>query len=243
MNKLVDYMIETILNLVKEFTSNKKPIHDILRSMGALVYQNGSNLNIYNLNRLYGINESFSKVDFNEKTDGLLYTVLKLTESEPNQMDVEFIDNLNLISTQLIFNLTMPSQNELNVYIDDRYKVKSVCLLIKILRSLKNNQSMSHTAAAVSNSFTTDTSRHFGSNDSKLNGDEHKIMLCKILTKSLQSLENLFLSIQNLPEQQTNWLLTHFLNFQLGDILAIAKVNFLELIRVVITLKIKYFFY
>jgi hypothetical protein len=218
-------MIETISILTKEFMLNKKPIHDIFRSMGALVYQNGSNLNIYNLNRLYGINESYSKVGFNEKNDGLLYIVLKLIESEHSQADVEFTDNLNLISTQFIFNLTMPSKNETNVYINDRYKVKSVCLLIKILRSLNTNQSI-NTNAAASNSFINDMSRHFCNVESKLNGDEHKIMLCKILTKSLQSLENLFLSIQNLPDQQTNWLQTHFINFQLGDILAIAKVNF-----------------
>ena len=76
-----------------------------------------------------------------------------------------------------------------------------------------------------SNSFTSETNRHFS--DFKPSGDEHKVMACKILTKSLQSLENLFLSIQNLPDQQTNWLQAHFINFQLGDILAIAKVNIL----------------
>jgi hypothetical protein len=54
---------------------------------------------------------------------------------------------------------------------------------------------------------------------------------CKILAKSLQGLENLIASIQRLPGEQqpqnnsANWLQAHTEYFQLGDILANAKVS------------------
>lgn len=102
----------------------------------------------------------------------------------------------SLITSQILFNITMSSHNEAVPYIDDKYKIKSIYLLVRILRSHSSN-GLTHTS------------------------DDLKVNNCKILTKSLQALENIFFSIQNLPEQ-SNW--TQMLNFHLGDILAVAKV-------------------
>lgn len=190
MNKLVDYLIETSFVLIKQFSANKQIIYEIFRSLGALIYQNGSNLNIYNLNRLFGTSDDYSRDNFNEKTDGLIFITRKLLESDP-------LNNvLNLITTQLIFNLTMP-HNESSNYIDDKFKVKSIYLLIKILRS---------------HSLDLDP----------MSPNDHKVNQCKILTKSLQSLENLLFSIQS-NREQSNWIQS-LVYFQLGDLLAIAKV-------------------
>ncbi len=218
LNKLVNYLIEAAFSLLKNFALNKKILLEVFRSLGSLVYQNGSNLNIFNLNQLYGINEIYSKTGYNIKNDGLLYSFHNLIESEQtaDQSDLD----LNLILTQLICNLTMSNLNEPASYIDDKYKVKSVSLSIKLLRShnfLQANNSLNY-------SFTSDTSRHF---NAKTYADDFKILVCKILTKSLQTLENLFVTIQNLTDQQAdNWLQSHFVSFHLGDILAIAKVRY-----------------
>ncbi len=119
-----------------------------------------------------------------------------------------------------------------NKYIDDKYKIKIVYLLLKALRFHAQNTRLTSLAASPPlNSFVRATSQHFIKPFvSSASFNDQLIGVCKILTKSLQGLENLIASIQRMPGEQSqshtlNWLQAHTEYFQLGDILANAKVG------------------
>ncbi len=130
MNKLVDYLIEAAFFLVQNSSINqidsKQLAHEVYRALGALIYQNGFKLNVLNLNRLFGSNDSVianrkTRQDLGQK-DGLLFLVREQVEEDlaemaslgrvSDELEFELNNKLNLISVQLIYNLTMP--NEIN---------------------------------------------------------------------------------------------------------------------------------
>jgi len=119
-----------------------------------------------------------------------------------------------------------------NKYIEDKYKIKIVYLLLKVLRFHNQNSGLaSLMPSPPASSFVHSTSRHFVRPASSACANEQLMNTCKILAKSLQGLENLIASIQRLPGEQqpqnnsANWLQAHTEYFQLGDILANAKVS------------------
>ncbi len=130
MNKLVDYLIEAAFFLVQNSSINqidsKQLAYEVYRALGALIYQNGFKLNVLNLNRLFGSNDSVianrkTRQDLGQK-DGLLFLVREQVEEDlaemaslgrvSDELEFELNNKLNLISVQLIYNLTMP--NEIN---------------------------------------------------------------------------------------------------------------------------------
>lgn len=130
LNKLVDYLIEAAFFLTHNSSINqidsKQLAYEIYRSLGSLVYQNGFKLNVYNLNRLLGENDSAisnkkARQELKQK-DGLLFLVREQLEQEielaansriNDDVDAELNCRLDLITTQLIFNLTMPSEGSM----------------------------------------------------------------------------------------------------------------------------------
>ena len=198
-------------------------VYELNRALGALIYQNGPKLNNLILNQLLAVNKephlSKSKEPLSLLQDGLIYFLRNKIEADlelklkHSNSEFESINRLNLITTQLIHNLTMPLQNEPGVFIDDKYKVKCVFLLIRIIRFHQNIVKSENDFKRVPNE------------------DEFKLNSCKILTKALQGLENLFMSMQPvLTQPQQQQLVANLFNqssayFQLGDILAIAKVR------------------
>ncbi len=240
-----------IQNLSINQIDSKQLANEVYRALGSLIYENGSKLNNFNLNRLFGDNDSLISnkkkgQELNLK-DGLLFLMREQIETDMEEMctsktkdeqEMELNSKLNLITTQLIFNLTMPIENNtddssFSSYIEDKYKKKAIYLLTRILKFQNSTALAQYThfkSTNTSNSFINETNRHFFHNklETKQSNDEQTINLCKILTKSLQGIENLFASVQNLPSeqiQQLNWLQVHSGYFHLGDILSIAKVN------------------
>ena len=133
LNKLVDFLIEAAFFLTRHSSINqidsKQLAYEIYRSLGSLIYQNGFKLNVFNLNRLLGENDSAissrkARQELNQK-DGLLLLVRERIEQEieltigarlqEDDVDFELNSKLNLITTQLIFNLTMPSESPVDV--------------------------------------------------------------------------------------------------------------------------------
>jgi len=123
-------LIEAAFFLVRSSSINqidsKQLSYEIYRALGALIYQNGFKLNLFNLNRLLGSNDSVianrkTRLDLSQK-DGLLFLVREQVEEDLTEMislgkvndeiDFELTCKLNLITVQLIYNLTMP--NEIN---------------------------------------------------------------------------------------------------------------------------------
>ena len=232
MNKLVDFLMDAAYFLIRNTSINpidsKQLAFEIYRSLGSLIFQSGSKLNPFNLNRLFGNNDavlSKTRLDLSVK-DGLLFLIREQVEADIQAMaslkikddaEAELNYKLNLITTQLLFNITMPAElapNETNgfsLFIDDTYKIKAAHLLIRILRFQNSNSCLSNQIAGL----------------------EQQANMAKILTKCLQGLENLFSATQAQlatdPNQSLNWLQSHSSYFQLGDILAIAKVTFILL--------------
>lgn len=220
-----------------EKKDHSKLTYEICRSLGSLIYQNGSKLNDSNLNRLLS---SPSKVENSSYLPTLRIEIEAAFEAElksslfsEDLFDV--INKLDLISTQISYNLTIPTitsqiqsdNTQLNTaqlpstyeyfYVDDRYKIKVCSMLIRIIRFHNLRSSFVDSAAAVANNRKLD--------------DDFKINKSKILTKALQGLENLFFSIKNnsMPAQQLNWVQSSENEVQIGDILAIVKVKIKKL--------------
>lgn len=197
--------------------------------MGSLIYGNGPKLNFANLQLLFG----------NANTSGLLSVIRKELENtnmnSNNDAEIEIFYKLDLISTQLIFNLTMPSAiSTLNptdsvLYIDDKYKISIVNFLVKILRFNYNSNISNSNIIKLDDSYTNKINKHFLNKNNQEQADQNRVYASKILTKCLQSLENLFSSIQ--PDDakkdkfSTNWIQSGKCEYQLGDILAIVKVS------------------
>ena len=126
-----------------------------------------------------------------------------------------------------------------NKYIDDKFKVKVVYLLLKILRfhneiiesqtEVKQirriDQSISSTTLSYSRQFCNEQNRWL--DEQSASSINH---ICKVLTKCLQGLENLIASIRKVVGEQqpttsaNNWLQSNTSYFQLCDILNTAKV-------------------
>lgn len=221
--------------------------NEIYRALGSLLYQNGPKLNEYNLNRLLVNNQSNENSNLlfkiRSQVENDLTALIKTNFANLNETKFELLNKLNLISTQLVFNLTIPVQlhnssilgQDLNlseyIYIEDKYKAKCASLMIKTLRF--NN--INHLSLAKNKNVTTYTeniSKHFNSSANNRNNfleDEFNFSNSKILAKALQGLENLFSAIKiDQPNQQSHWVQSST-EFQLGDILAIVKVFLKEL--------------
>lgn len=126
----------------------------------------------------------------------------------------------------------------LNKYIEDKFKVKAVYLLLKILRfhteTINSNRLEQKQSTDQKYSTSSAYNRQFLNNE--LNRQQSTSSVneaCKILTKCLQGLENLIASILKVAgsdqqQQQStnayNWLQANTTYFQLADILNIAKV-------------------
>jgi hypothetical protein len=257
LNRLVGYVINGCFILLaqsKDYCSRNQRDYLILtyemcRSLGSLIYQNGCKLNDSNLNRLLA---------FNAKNNENLSLLLKLREkfenehyggamkeSSFNESLFELINRIDLITTQVVFNLTIPTIVRSNLvasaatttaalqpnmqdarcldyeyhYIDNRFKIKCCSILMRVIRFHHQNSEL--TLGEEKEKLT----------NKKLN-EEFRVNKSKILTKALQGLENLFFSIKSSkePQQQQsaqsslNWLQASN-EFQLGDILALVKVN------------------
>jgi hypothetical protein len=201
-------------------------VHEICRALGSLIYQNGSKLNEKNLQLLLGTSN---------QNKGILLVIFDQIEKQINNTN-ESINKLKLILTQLIFNLTMPVRvlnsalittslgnvdmnNPLSYntsFIEDKYKAACVYVLIKMIR-LQN--------LTLIPSVSTLSQVNKSASDEQIKEESSRLVI-----KALQSLENLFSSIE-LEKTQSNsivhvdWLQAPSNEYQLGDILAIVKVK------------------
>ena len=197
-------------------------VHEICRALGSLIYQNGSKLNEKNLQLLLG-NRNQNK--------GILLVIFDQIEKQMNSAK-EPINKLKLILTQLIFNLTMPvrilnSTSLGNIdtsnppsyntsFIEDKYKAACVYILIKMIR-LQN--------LSLTPSVSTLSQVNKSASDEQIKEESSRLVI-----KALQSLENLFSSIELEKTQSSSivhvdWLQAPSNEYQLGDILAIVKVR------------------
>jgi hypothetical protein len=212
--------------------SSKWLAYEVYRAMGSLIYQNGSKLNESNLNRLLVIQnkgDSPLLVKIRVQLELELQEIIKSNSySSAADENLELLKKLDLMSTQLIYNLTIPSvATPLNspfvstsvnssaeapsfAYIDEKHKAKCSNLLMKILRFHHMNKEFA--GSAETNLI--------------LSSEDYKVNKSKILSKALQALESLFNSIKtsNLQQVELNWLKIDTAE-QIGDILAIIKVN------------------
>ncbi len=184
-----------------------------------------------------------------DSNTGLLFMIRNQLESNLNYINEDVIsyNNLNLISTQLIFNLTLPTVESNPRCIDDKYKVKCLHLVMGVLRwCTQNTASLVQETIVAATSYTNTINKHFKSSTKQFfSTQEHQTNLTRILTKALQSFENLFLSAYKESIQiketkskglgQLNWLQSNSNQYQPGDILAILKVFFYYLDRFKLT--------
>ena len=197
--------------------------HEIYRALGSLFYQNGTKLSESNMQRLLSSSSTASNTN-----NGLLIKILERIEKELNinatksDDQIDLINKLKLLLTQLVFNLTMPVRTitvditgSLNTtaFIEDKYKAKCVYILIRIIRFQNLNEI----------TFSGDGSTSFSKAEQK---EDHT----RLLIKALQSLENLFgsLELTKTTDQaivHVQWLQSPLNEYQLGDILAIVKVK------------------
>lgn len=194
--------------------------------MGSLIFQNGPRLNDSNLSSL--LVEPRAKRSHAAQPPLLAWIRLKLeTEMEQyfgeaptfadaliNDENFEMLKKLDLISTQLVYNLTIPAQvastnatestTSSITCISEHYKLKCSNLLMRVVRF--------HRASA---GVCSDA-----------NGEDFKVNRSKILIKALQGMENLFNSIKASNSQGVElvWLKMNGCD-QLGDILAFVKVG------------------
>jgi hypothetical protein len=231
-NRLIEFFVN--ISFAHEFntsTNSKRLAYEIYRAIGSLIYQNGPKLNENNLNRLLVQNESGNKssdlplsIKIRTQLESELEEHFRKNNSDTNE-DVELLKRLDLISTQLIYNLTIPSVvSSLNsigsatvnsgsettfAYINEKYKAKCSNYLLKILKFHHMNKQ-----------FVDMNSNLI------LSSEDYKINKSKILSKALQGMENLFNSIKtsSLQSVEFNWLKIDKTN-QIGDILAIIKVK------------------
>ena len=170
------------------------------------------------------------------------------------------VSKLGLIHSQLVYNITLGVQrdhaNESTMLnnsdvaafrLSDQARAKCVHLLVRMLRSHRALYDAATTASRVDRA-TIDSlslSRQLAASFAPLGGgggsgsrehrydDELHADECRILTKALQSLENLFAppastgSATSTPaaNSDANWISHLSAEFQLGDILAIIKVT------------------
>lgn len=235
LNRLISYFLDIASEIIKKgsvsnscdqnsFETNIQHLtYEIFRALGSLIYQNGSIINEKNLHTLLGIKN---------QSKGILLVILDKIEKQEQETN-DAVNKLKLILTQLIFNLTMPVRilnpamgtltigntdinNPLSYttsFIDDKYKATCVYILIRMIR-LQNLSIDSGQNASV-----------------KINIDEQtKEYDSRLIIKALQSLENLFSSIELQKTQpisivHLDWLQSPINEYQLGDILAIVKVQ------------------
>lgn len=219
----MSYFIEASFFLIKKDDSNssyRKLLYQTFRALGSLLYKNGSNLNEKNLKYLFGIDKNLNPID-NEKSinlsEGILYLTINRIESNYKEQDDDII-KLNLILTQLIYNLTLPntSTNNLYFYIEEKYKLKCVLLIMKIL-----NANLMINPIEKLNSLN-DQFQNLTIQSKK--NDDYQSTFTRIFIKGLQALENLFLSSQkSVTKAQNSWLQLSSNEYQLGDIINLLK--------------------
>ena len=235
LNRLVGYLLEISFQLIKQAEDcseeQQKLSNEIYRALGSLIYQNGPKLNEKNLQLLLK-NQNSNK--------GLLLLILNRIELQTINLSDESKSKLKLLLTQLVFNLTMPVRtldashtgsvdvNSLLSYttcfIQDIYKSTCAYVLIRIIRNHNLN------ALPLNSPQISSINKHFSETKSQCENDQTREDNSRLLIKALQSLENLFGSIEcdknqlSIPIVQVDWLQAPSNEYQLSDILAIVKV-------------------
>lgn len=186
-----------------------KSAFEVCRAMGSLIYQNSYKLTDSNLSRLLEKSQNWSSSLLNGLRDRI-ETEYQCT-GELNQDRLESLKRLDLITAQLVCNLTIPGVSDTQAdptatvsyhYVNEKYKQKCSELVVRIINF--------HRA------FNT---------QSLVDNEDFKQNRSKILCKCLQSYENLFLSIKPATSSsETSWLRMNDSTSRLGDILAVCKV-------------------
>ncbi|CAF0791844.1 unnamed protein product [Brachionus calyciflorus] len=221
LNKLISFLLNFASNLINNDLDTL--LYELKRAIGSIIYENSTILSDQNIERILS---NVSKLRHRVETDyDSIFSDKTLNFQEEK---VEILNKFNLITTQIIFNLTLPkkkdSESELIdlEYINDTIKAKCASYLVKILRFNTFNK-LNRLRNDQKNSIIDSLNKQFNNRNNRklslLYGDEFIVNNCKILSKALQGLENLFLSISN----QLNWIVLIGPEFQLGDILAIIK--------------------
>lgn len=237
LNRLVNYKINCLFKLISQNAlsrrENFRNVNEVCRSLGSLIYQNGSKLNEFNLNRMLASTENSNLIlKLREKFEKEFLNELRNPASSFDEHLFELINRVNLIITQIVFNLTIPTIMTKNTYapmgqsnepqpvsyeyfyIEEKFKLKCYQCLLAILRFYYSTTAQEESASG----------RIFANNEFRMNKS-------KILTKALQGLENLFYSIRNShqssPQQNSalNWTQLNSTECQIGDLLALVKVT------------------
>lgn len=188
-------------------------LYELYRALGSLIYENGPVLKNQSIDLVLSC---VTKLELKVEND--INFLLNKKSTFKNQGEISVLYKLKLISTQLVFNMTMAKEN-INTdneyrekdFIEDEYKVFCAEFLIRVLRfnmSLKFGEK-----CGVKDESNIDKSLFCD--------EEFMANLTKTMVKALYGLDNLFQSI-NLS---SNWINIKNEKFQLGDILAIVKVK------------------
>ncbi|RNA02838.1 hypothetical protein BpHYR1_029759 [Brachionus plicatilis] len=218
-NKLVGNLLNLILTVqnhlcnsfISQCANEQCLVYELHRAIGSLVYENGPVLNNQNIDSIISCATKLES-QIEEKIEFLA----EKKWSSKNQGQEDVLYKLKLISTQLVFNITMAKINKNKdndqgekEFIGDQHKVPCAEFFIKVLRfnvSLKFNLPFG------------------GKNEDNrekqmFEDEEFMVNVTKTMNKALHGLENLFLSIN----ASLNWIHIKNEKFQLGDILAIVK--------------------
>ena len=205
LNQLISIQIEFSFKLITSTIA-----YESCRALGSLVYLNGTSINLSNLKRLLGSNYA-SNERSRAENDGLLLTLRNLAEKCGGNDKNADNNKLDLISVQVITNLTLPKVINISStmpivqlkheFIEDQFKLKCLALLMDALRfGMKNKQQQQQ------------------------HQQEDEDIKCQVMAKCLQGIENLLASIRLTDsESPSNWLQLASNGYQIGDILAIAK--------------------
>lgn len=221
-------MIESVQNrlhnsFIGQCVEKNDLLYELYRSLGSLIYENGPVLNNQNIDLIISY---VTKLEFKVEND--INFLLNKKSQFKNQEGISVLYKLKLISTQLVFNMTMAKVKKNTEdeyiekhYIEDHYKISCADFLIKVLRfnmSLKVNSNFGE---------KTDIKDELNKDKSLFGDEEFMANLTKTMAKALFGLDNLF----NAINLSTNWINIKNEKFQLGDILAIVKVKNINLIR------------
>lgn len=191
-------------------------LYELCRALGGLVYENGAVISSQNIGLIF---KFVSRLE--SQVEDFMNSIVK-RKSLINSQILDIFYKLKLISTQLIFNITIAkiNTNKDNEqiekdFIDDQHKVHCAEFFIKVLRfnlSLKINLNNDDKCGNKEETFR---------DKNIFDDEEFMVNITKTLNKALYGLDNLFQAIN----ASVNWIQIKHQKFQLGDILAIVKVN------------------
>jgi hypothetical protein len=205
---------------VKTILVEEAVIYELCRTLGSLIYANSFYLNDKNLSKL--LDETFNCGLLNSIRDKIEYS-MAATQIENAIVD---LDRLDLITSQLAYNLSMPVKaitstlgtvDSIGVttpnkqcFIDDRFKINCLNLLVRILKFHVGNID-----SLIEQAICDDKSKNIHSNEQRI------LNTYKILIKCLQGIENLLLSVET--TNQSSWMHSNSSRYRLGDILTIVN--------------------